>query len=282
MTGSHRPSRNGRVTLLWGVLAMSVTVMAQSSVPDWYTSRVEALEIQASNTCKKIGVYCGGSKCCKGLVCEPVMGSSGQITPRCGVPDPSTMDGNACYDNDHVCFFHNQCCSGHCEDLDADHIFECTPKKNMSNPKPYNPDPYDPYYYYEDPDTVTDLENVHWNSVDSTIPMLAIMIGSLVLFIVVVMVVIAIYRRRRVEYQSLGVDEIPSEGWSNNNVGGKYHLGWHDELIHEYSTDNTTETSGPPLPPRDYVADQSVALDESSQFTNVAHSTPVRPIVDFK
>jgi len=282
MIGSNRPSS----TMLRLLLATSTLLIANGdSSPEWYAKPAAAAQQIFSgtyNSCHSIGVYCGrGSKCCNGLVCEPVASRvTGDFAPRCAVPDASTMDSNACYLQQHICYFHNQCCSGKCEDLDADHIFECTPNSTSS----WNPI-----------NQAKEEEVVDWGQVDDTVPLLAIVlivIGSVVMVAVIVGVVTRYVRKHQIEYQNLGVDEIPSSGWIDNTTGGKYLLGWHDELIHDYKPTESidmTVLGGPPLPPRDYDEPQSTVplhsnfdADESCQFTNVDQSTPVRPSVDYE
>lgn len=238
----------------------------------WQVNKIGAMVSEFSrDVCTPINVYCANAKCCSGLVCEPVLDGSGVLQPLCAVPDASQMDGNACYDDEHICYFHHQCCSGRCIDDDGDTIFTC--EVNASNPhrKPFMPRG----------DTGT-KKSVHYGPVDDHIPTVAIIL--LVVGVVGVLgAVVHKVTRKHLDQWNEAVDKIPPTAWNGGTVAveNRYN-GWYfdggelsekAEIGGYQAVPGSDELEGPPVPPRDY-------SDDADAFTDIA-TTPPRPAVDY-
>lgn len=260
----------------------------------------------SSDYCVSINSYCANYKCCGGLVCEPVYWD-GQLQPLCVVPDASQFKGDACYGDEHICYFHYQCCSGTCVDDDGDKVFTCE-----TNPDhPYADDGLEAgvltttesttttkqRVLYVPPPPNDDLHlEVHFGKVDSHVPFAAIgVLVAAVAFVVIFGFVAAVkFNNRRDEHADVVMRNSADSSNDCSMVGSNRYNGWlfdGDETSDSSATEVVTVggyqivpgsdvvVEGPPVPDRDYSPDGDGIIG----FENgrIIPGTPPRPQVDY-
>lgn len=230
--------------------------------------------------CTPINHNCANSRCCSGLVCEPAVWD-GTFQPLCGVPDASQVDPSVCYEDDHICYFSYQCCSGHCIDEDGDTIFTC----ESNNPSTEGPS--DRGRGPGEGEQDSESRSVHYGEVNDHIPGVAV--GLVVVVFVGLLVLAGLkFARQSGNHWDEPVDKIPSEAWSgsrNNYIGWSFDsadLGDDDcdgsvevVTVGGYQIVPGDDTEKPLVPDRDYDG------DAGDDFMEVSTATPPRPDVDY-